>query len=357
MKIDQVRKLIENYSGKQLHFIIAELYKAMPKSAREKAAIDQLIEAPDDRKSTAQAPKVKAPNLDEVAFEIECFIEDAKEGVYFRQRNKRSNWRFQARNFYKALTARENQDYDPACTAQLLEGLYRVFCEGCNVYLFSGSDPFASVGVPQPEFFDSLLASKAIEMGPRELVGFGIDLILVRGHDQNTRDKDLVEVFQRHLKTPDMREMTIEECKKRVGMSSSANPLAGRRSNDEIINTLCEVHFSTCAVLGEFDRAIEFYKQHAHNRPDREIQLYVLLDLLKRFGQKQLWVREFEFAETVGITPREELRKLHRYVKNHDEFPKDRSFLGRRNPAQIRAYARPGIWSSSSRWVCASRCA
>ena len=47
MKIAEVRKLLEKYSKKQLQFIIAEMYKSIPKAVKEAKAIDSIVKNPD----------------------------------------------------------------------------------------------------------------------------------------------------------------------------------------------------------------------------------------------------------------------------------------------------------------------
>ena len=50
---------------------------------------------------------------------------------------------------------------------QCLWELYGVLCQGCNVYLFSSDDPFASVRWKQPELFH-LLVKKTFLLGYTE---------------------------------------------------------------------------------------------------------------------------------------------------------------------------------------------
>src|SRR6185369_11793968 len=107
---------------------------------------------------------------------------------------------------------------------------------------------------------------------------------------RNTLKGELAQVLVASLKTPDMREMAIESCRRRVGSEKISNPPAQKKRifswNDESytkrsrINELTELYFYSCAALCEFDRGIDFYKENYEWGSDgprnKEIQLYCL---------------------------------------------------------------------------------
>ncbi len=110
MKVDQVRTLLENYSEKDLRAIVLSLYKAMPKRAREDHQIDILLQDPDAwnraRKPAKQAGSL--PDPEDLRYEIEQFISDARNQYYFApnsviHKSQRPKWRFIVKSYYKDL--------------------------------------------------------------------------------------------------------------------------------------------------------------------------------------------------------------------------------------------------------------
>ena len=85
MKVDEIRKVLEKYSEKDLRAIVIALYKAMPKGAREDYQLDVLLQDPDAwnraRKLAQQTAGV--PDPEELRNEIEQFISDARNQYYF----------------------------------------------------------------------------------------------------------------------------------------------------------------------------------------------------------------------------------------------------------------------------------
>lgn len=124
MRINEVRERLDKYSKDQLRLIIVEIYKALPKAIKEDRDIDAIISNPDAFKKGKKKAKKKQeplPDMDELEFDIEDFIENAYKQYYFApnsvvHKRQRSKWRFVVKGYYKnLLAAAENQSNFSSC--------------------------------------------------------------------------------------------------------------------------------------------------------------------------------------------------------------------------------------------------
>ncbi|MBV9489155.1 MAG: hypothetical protein JO069_05450 [Verrucomicrobia bacterium] len=80
------------------------------------------------------------------------------------------------------------------------------------------------------------------------------------------------------------------------------------------LNRLAESGFRAYAKLSDYDRAIDFLTAH-HAGGSSDTVLYILSDYLSALGKADVWLREYERAVQVGITPRNTLSEVYHRVK------------------------------------------
>ncbi len=325
MKIAEVRSILKKYSKKELEFIITELYKAIPKKIKEEKAIDQIIENPVQQKKAKST--IKPPIIEELAFDIETFIDYAYNQYYFApnrfvHKKERPKWRFKVKNYYKELTRiTEKDDLDSA--SSLLEQLYGLLCYACGNYLFTTDEPFGSVHINQEDFFRSVLTLKSrVEDWP-DFIKNAISLII--DNNGHALDSTLFHIIFEFVKTTDQKEIVIEKCNElRSELESKPK---NRNSHydyglNEALNNLSEIGFLSYIHLTEYDQAIAYFLQHCHYMDD-EVALFALLRWLWHFNLKDYWLREYEVAVRKDTQPRKSLITWYNYIKKNDKFPSD----------------------------------
>ena len=62
---------------------------------------------------------------------------------------------------------------------------------------------------------------------------------------------------------------------------------------ERFIEELCETMLIISILLNESDEAVKYYWEHAHDS-NKEITLYKILDTIREFGDKKLWIRVYE---------------------------------------------------------------
>jgi hypothetical protein len=326
MKVAELRKLLAAYSADQLRLLVVELYKALPKKAKQDVDLDELLRNPaagTARKSGRRKPKTV--DLGALRREIEEFLRQASAGLYVIPnrvvpKRERPKWRFQVMRFLKELPAAATAAEDVPVAAHLLEELYSLLCRGCGEYLFTTVDPFRSVRTPQSEFLDRVLTLRQAHESPRDFVRRGLTLATESELDRETLHSDLMLALLAHLRTPALREIAIDECERRLDdvarqEQPEAEDRAGRGYPREryrsrrLRNNLAEMGFRCHLALADPEAAIAFFQRHWTRRDGPEVRLYVLLHLLAEHDLPQLWAREYDRAVAAGVRPREALQR------------------------------------------------
>jgi len=119
--------------------------------------------------------------------------------------------------------------------------------------------------------------------------------------------KETLEYF----KTPHMKETAIQKCDELISHVQK-NPPKKKSWN---YNYLIQRKIENLAIFGfycywqlhEYDKAIHYFKKNFFMEKNKEIQLYVLLNLINETNQKNIWIREYELALKNGIQPRKKL--------------------------------------------------
>ncbi len=334
MRIAEVRTLLEKYSEQQLRLIIAEMYKAIPKAIKEDKDIDGILTNPDDL-TPSKARKKKQPTIPEIETlrdETEQFIDYAYHQYYFAPNNlvpkrQRPKWRFIAKRLYKALLAAAANEEHLPLASDLLTQLYVMLCYSCSYTLFSAYDSFQSVGIEQPVFFKSVLTLKFRYESRKEFVKQAISLIVDNSVNRYTLYTNLMDVALEFLTTPDVKELAIQTCDELLQQVKTSpipqkEALAGHAEyqRKEKINNLVKMAFLCCGHLHEFERGVQYFTRN-YVEKSQEVKLYILLQLLFWFQQKDVFVQEYQKAVKNGITPRERLVNIYDTIQATGELP------------------------------------
>ena len=276
MKVEDMRRRLQEMSAEELRIVVARLYKMLPKKVAEERGADRLINDPQAFLKSAKVAKVPAlPDIDLVEVETAEFIENAKAQHYFApnriiSKSQRGKWRFVAKQLYNdwCLLALQPENFAPA--AKALEDLYRILCRGCEVYLFPSTDTFRAIGVSQPEFLEQILQLYPRLCPPNEWIPKALSFLDGRAHSDTTTTQ-LQDVFIRTLKTTDLKELAIGMVSRQLdrrptsAFGSDREKCSGRF--DHRLDLL-RLGFQISWALGEKERAVRWLRTRA--QPESE---------------------------------------------------------------------------------------
>jgi hypothetical protein len=331
MKVTEIKSIIEKYSQDQLRSIITQLYTAIPKAIKEEDDIDGLLTDPDRlTRSRSQVKQRVIPDIELLKAETDRFIEYACKQYYFIPNRfvskvNRPKWRFIVKRLYKDLLLASGQKDVLPIAGKLLESLYQLLCYSCEIILFNGYDAFESIGIEQEEFYRRVLALKIQYEEKNVFIKNSLLLMINNSLNRCTLHEDLMRVILEFVKTTDLREMTIAKCDELIEIVkreplSKKDERGSQYNKREKLNILAEMGFLCYAQLFEYQKAVSYFKKNYHNQRN-EVTLYVLLRLLFDLNQKDCFLQEYETAIKYGITPRENLMKVYRFIKENDKFP------------------------------------
>lgn len=319
MKVAEVREKLQGYNREKLESIILEMYKAMPKSVKEAKGIDKIIINPNAKPTRRVEPVHR--DLEDICRETEEFLSDAYNQYYFAPnsvipKSKRPGWRFIARRLFKELQQAAGERDNAREAEGLLKQLYQMLCYSCRYVLFSGSDPFDSVGIRQVDFFQAALAIGRKVEPIREFVRNSILLALDNDLNTHTLWEDLLDVIVACLETADMKEMAIDVCNelRKDAAAGRLRDLATFSKGDkdyrarEFVNNLAVLGWMCHMALEQPDAATQYFFQY-YVEKNPEIALYVLLRMIEQRRSWSLWLQTYENAVCGGIKPRAELQR------------------------------------------------
>jgi len=272
------------------------------------------------------------PDIDFLEWETTSFIEDAYKQYYFIPnqfvpKRERPKWRFVVKRLYKEILLAASQEDDLPVATQLIEKLYQLLCYSCAYILFSGDDPFQSVGIEQPEFFRKVLTLKFQHKGKDESLKGALLLLINTTLNRTTVRSELMKVILEFLSTPDLREVAITKCNELIETikreplpKKDWNSSSYKYKKEEKLNILTEMGFLCYAQLFDYEKAIAYLMEN-YCTSDKEITIHILLSLLFDLKQKDYFLREYEAALNKGIVPRESLVKAYNYAKEKGELP------------------------------------
>jgi hypothetical protein len=149
MKVEDMRRRLQEMSAEDLRIVVARLYKMLPKKLAKERGADRLINDLQAFLKSAKVAKLPAlPDIDLVEVETAEFIENAKAEHYFApnriiSKSERRKWKFVAKRLYQdwCLLAAQPENLAPA--AKALKDLYRIRVAAARSICFPAPIRFA----------------------------------------------------------------------------------------------------------------------------------------------------------------------------------------------------------------------
>ncbi|GGJ91380.1 hypothetical protein GCM10007063_12540 [Lentibacillus kapialis] len=335
MKVAEVREKLKSRKKDELQKLIVEMYKQFPKKVRETKEIDNLIDNPDLFKTRKQNSKkaVQMPDLLSVEYKVKRFLENARAQNYIAPnrvipKKERSNWRFTAKRLVDQLTVLSGQSEHVKACAYYLEEIYKLFCYASGHYVFASQEPFHTIRLPQPDFYNRVVSLKKQVEEPDTWIRESMLLILEHDHDHDILTISLSEVLLANLHNAPLKERAVsiaqhlvQEKEAEVSKEGHINRKFIKYWDKEYINDLVEMILMIQSALGEYKAANAFFKKH-YMATAGEVKLYVLLKNIMRYERVDDWLREYESALKRGIRPRDSLQDTTDYIRRENEFPR-----------------------------------
>ena len=326
MKVEELRAALDKYDVATLKEIVVALYKIIPKNRKESDGLDEIL-MDFAREKTKPSKKDKPVDLEGLQKDVEQFIGYANEQFYlipnrYVSKEKRSKWRFEARRYIKELISVSGENSEIA--ARLLAGIYNMLSYGCNYYIFRTDNPFSATGYNQVDLLNLTLGKIFYNGFSKDAVKEAVYLTLDSNTDRDTLHLNLLYALAAALKTPDTKELALEQCTAFIKEYNSYqakktmfryNERNGYR-RDQQINIAVEMYLILNFDLNEYDEGIRYFWENYTER-NKEVTLFCLLRyFLSDDGLNDLWIREYEKAVHQGIKPRETLQD--EYAKRKD---------------------------------------
>lgn len=335
MKVDELRAKLFQLEKHDIIRLAVEFYKLVPKAKKEDYNLDVLINTP-EVKTTKPSATEAAVSFEEMETEVNTFITNAKEQHYLYpnkviSKKERATWRFKVKAWYKELVNPKSNGLNMPKKAKICEDLYNLLCESCHFQYFSADDTFGSVGVPQTDFFESVLQLMDRTEGETSLLTRGLDMAINNPISPNNLHSWLMQAFVNNLSTVQIKNDAIEKVEKMIAGNKppiSTNTKKGAYPDDSMKNyyrekknnNLAEMGFRLYASLFEYDEAIQFYNKYTIQNSD-EVKLYILIRLLFEDEQKDYIQSLLESAKASGKEMRNALNNLLASIQKNDKLP------------------------------------
>jgi hypothetical protein len=330
LKIAEVRKLIKGQKRDKLELLAEELYKMLTKAQKLDNNVADLLLNPGKEAAKAKTRKEdKLRHFDEIKIETIRFIDNAYAQNYLSPnrvvaKKDRPKWRFVAKRLYKELIAHSQQSPNEKEAAELLEKIYVMLCYSCGYILFTAYDPFESVGVAQTEFFDNVFQAIDRVTEKPEMIDKAIDLIVNNSLNRYTLYEELMDIAIMRLATVDMKYLLIEKCKTKREVNTAKNPksnsIIGKYEYESLLNNFTIMIFKAYASLYETKNGIDDFIAH-YRKNDPEIKLYIMVNLLFGYKEKDLILQQLEEARKNSIKLRPGLNNLLDFIKSKNSLP------------------------------------
>jgi hypothetical protein len=337
VKVDELRVKLSKLNQEDLIKLAVEFYKLVPKAKKEDANLDELINSP-TQKVVKPSTVAAFRGLVEIESEVDVFLANARAQNYLVSnkiipKKERATWRFKVKAWYKELTNPKNSHFDTAKQTEILLSLYTLLAEACGYQYFTSEEPFESVGVPQTDFYRTVLQFIDKTQGKTGVVNRGIGLIVNNNTGYNTSYSNLMTELIPILETPDAKYHAIEVTNRLIQENNFTHPTAkkgtvsydrfssGNYQKETKNNHLAELGFRLYASLYDYHAAIEFYETH-HYESDTEVKLYILTRLLVEHEQKDAVKTVLNQAIKAGEKPRSGLLKLLKAIEEKNELPR-----------------------------------
>lgn len=310
MLVNDLKKIINDYTPEEKNKIIVELYKRIPKAIKENYDIDNYIS--NIRESNKLAKEKKVLSIDDLFKEVRYFLLCADSGLYASPnkvipKEQRSKWRFQAKKYYKDLVSIPADSPEGSIATDLLSSLFKVLSTGSCYLTFSSFETFRAVQISQSDFLKTIMERKLITGVNKENLEYCANLLDI-DYDPYEYHTNVLLSFSSCLKTPDMRYMAIDVLKNFVDEKNEKLKALRKDKKcsysriydcEEIINYFVEcityIYFDLCEV----DKGIAYFHKN-YIKSDKEIKEYIILDWLNNFELYDFWIKEYEKHINVG---------------------------------------------------------
>ena len=324
MKIQEFRDIIKKCNREDVEKIASEMYKLLPKNKKEEA--DPLIE---DIISGRTSHKKKKANVkldfDSLKEEINVFLENVDNDLYFKPnrivpKNKRSKWRFEVKNFIKLINEIPADGENGEESTRLLRELYKRLAHGCGFYIFPSDDPFQSIGIRQPDFYEMLVKRTFATGFTDEKIKNMLEDATLVFIDRNSLHSELEAIYADLLATSEVKYRALSIIKEYVEqfeteLNQDKNNLSHNNYRiKSFIEELCETMLIISILLNKPEDAVRYYWEHVHDLK-KEITLYKILDTIREFGDEKLWIKVYEDGIKNNIQPRDSLSKHYQKLK------------------------------------------
>ena len=351
MKIAELRALMKSATRDQLAMALAETFKKVPKDKKEE--LDSILQptlsgdgsAP---KKAAKPEKPEKPKVDiaDLTERVYAFTENAWEGNYYYSNRKvpkasRSKWRFLVMGFVKELES-VPQDDDDACekAADLWLELYKVLSRGNIEHLYSGDNPFHSIGIPQEDFVTRMAgANLNADISP-EHIREVISAVCRGGMAMDSYSYDVMGALISCFETEEELQVALEQARllseeliQKIGKKPKFSTwiTVEKIENDNAAENLGVMVLMIASSISQqaYLDNLDFYYEHSY-QSNPEVALYVALDIVSRLYKddedptspgtiavNRFWVAVCEDGLKRGIEPRNEIQKNYEFLKHH----------------------------------------
>lgn len=319
MKIQEFRDILKRADRDKIEKAFAESYKCFSKAKKEEID-DMILGILAGEETKGKSRSKEAVSFEKLENEIELFLENAYEQNYLVPnrivpKNQRPKWRFQVKNYLKALQSIGVEDANYERATELYMKLYKMLCYACSYYLFSTEDAFRSVGFPQYELFETLVIQTMKSGYDREKTVNLLKLATTGGLSRESLYEEQEMILVNHLKTTDMKEAMLEDIaelteEKEASLQGLDKYNSKRFYIESEINELCNVYLMIKICMAECEDGLKFCYDHMC-KPDSEIILCCTLSIIAFFDDKPMWVSAYQYGLQKKITPREELKSKY----------------------------------------------
>lgn len=325
MYVKDLRKIIKEYSRKDLEQLVVELYKQIPKAKREDHQTDELIHNLKEGK-VVKKKAIEKPSIDQLKTEILDFIDLAKEQYYVKPntivpKKQRSNWRFVVINFIKQLDLYTSSDSGYAIATELYFDLYEILSQATNYWVFVSDEPFSAINISQSEFIEKICARLFHATYHEKDIEKVLTLILENPTDYMILSSQLLKALLKYLPTNPVKESALKIVDRLIKEKQTSFNGASKFSNEYYhlegnLKNLVSFSLEVQINLNQIDEGIQYFQKYYPGK-DREITLYVLLGILENHELYEPYITTYEAASKRNINPRENLKsKYHFYKKN-----------------------------------------
>ncbi len=316
MLVSEIKKAVEKYDKKEMTGLVIELYKIIPKAKKEQNNIDDLI-LDFKKKEKKKDEKISFPELvKEVNYFLECV-----EAGYYAEPNRvitkveRSKWRFKAKKYFKELNSYEATTSEGMISTDLLIKMFKLLSYGSVSLLFSNWETFRALGVSQEDYLYIILKRIFANGYSEENIKLSVELLEV-DKDPYGCNNSLIRAYVDSLQERQAKNTSIVIIKQKVLDLKEQLKSLGKSdrktfATKEDINFFTEIVFFLELALGENEEAINYFLDN-EIKINKEIQLFVLLNHLKREELFEDWIRVYEEHK---VDYRESLREDYKEVK------------------------------------------